>query len=122
MYELKQWPATVYVKEVEPLHEVREEADAVLFGLRKEGPNPLGYDAKNLGKDLDYLWQINIKKNRNQYRLLYAPYANKIVVFHFHKKRSKQEQQRGYAKARNRKKDFEDKYGKDGAGGRYTIH
>jgi hypothetical protein len=108
-FELRQWPASVYPRELKPFPEAKVDVDVALLALRREGPAPEGYTFKHLGKSKGYLWQINLKvvQSGRQVRILYAPYGRAIVVFHIHKKSSPQEQQAGYALAMSRKREAE---------------
>jgi hypothetical protein len=53
------------------------------------------------------LWQINLKKQRRQIRVLYAPYGHTIVLFRIHRKGSVEEQDRAYDLAKIRKREYE---------------
>jgi hypothetical protein len=106
-YDLRQWPATVYPDEVSEFPEAIAEIDVALSALRDQGPQPAGFHVKNLGKAKSHLWQLNLKAEKRQIRILYSPYKIAIVVFHIHKKSSPQEQQRAYAKAMARKSQAE---------------
>lgn len=53
------------------------------------------------------LWQINLKVQKRQVRVLYAPDGNKIILFRIHKKASSAEQQRAYALAGKRKAEYD---------------
>jgi hypothetical protein len=106
-HELRQWPPSVYPTEIEEFPEAREAIDAALNEMRLQGPSPLGYHVKNLGRSKNFLWQLNLKVQKRQIRILYAPYKNTIVVFRIHKKSSPQEQQDAYIVAMNRKKQAE---------------
>jgi len=106
-YDLRQWPASVYPGEVDVFPEAKVDIDVVLQQLRTQGPSPLGYNVKNLGKSKGYLWQLNIKVQRKQIRILYSPYRQVIVLFRIHKKGSPQEQQRAYVEAMTRKRAAE---------------
>lgn len=106
-HELKQWPATVYPDETEEFPEAKPDIDVALLELHRQGPSPLGYHVKPLGKGKGGLWQMNLKVERKQIRILYAPYKDSIVVFRIHKKGSPQEQQRAYTLAMSRKKEAE---------------
>jgi hypothetical protein len=81
--------------------------DVLLSNLRSQGPSPAGYRVKNLGQKKSGLWQINLKIQKRQVRLLYAPYDQQIVLFRIHKKGSPQEQARAYELAARRKRQFE---------------
>jgi hypothetical protein len=106
-HELKQWPQSVYPGETEEFPEARVDIDVALRELRRQGPSPLGYTVKNLGKAKGYLWQLNLKVQRRQIRILYAPYNQIIVVFKIHKKSSPQEQEGAYVTAMARKNQAE---------------
>ena len=107
VHALCQWPKTVYPDEIERFPEALEAIDVALRELSIQGPSPLGYNVKNLGKTKDNLWQLNLKVEKRQIRVLYAPYRNTIVVFDIHKKGSPQEQQRAYKLAMKRKREAE---------------
>jgi hypothetical protein len=53
------------------------------------------------------LWQINLRAQKRQVRILYAPYDQIIVLFRIHKKGSPQEQSRAYQLAMKRKRDYD---------------
>jgi hypothetical protein len=98
---------------------------AVLIGrLEAVGPSPEEYNVKNLGKKQDGLWQINMKIEGRQVRVLYAPYDRNIVLFCIHKKSSPQEQTRGYTTAKRRKAEYEKhlKAARGSHGGNRTLH
>lgn len=108
-YEIRQWPKTVYPDEL--LDECSEAAaivDVFISEMRRQGPMPLGYSVKNLGGDLDGLWQLNLKVRGRQIRILYAPYKDIITLFRIHKKSSTQEQNRAYRLAKKRKREYEE--------------
>jgi hypothetical protein len=73
--------------------------DALIRNLALQGPVPAGYRVKPLGKRQQGLWQINLKVEKRQVRILYAPYGETIVLFRIHKKGSPQEQERAYGLA-----------------------
>lgn len=103
-----QFPPGIYPAEVEA--ECPEAAAAIavlIMELEKQGPSPDGYRFKNLGKRKSYLWQINLKGEGRQVRILYAPYKKKIVIFRIHKKSSPQEQQHAYDLAVARKRQYD---------------
>jgi hypothetical protein len=100
----------------------RSDIDVALLELRRQGPSPLGYQVKNLGKSKGHLWQMNLKVNRKQIRILYAPDKDKIVVFRIHKKGSPQEQQRAYLLAMARKKEAEEIMKGGGHVGSLAVH
>ena len=121
-HELQQWPADVYPDETEEFPEAGPNIDSALLELHKQGPSPLGYHVKNLGKKKGGLWQLNLKVQRKQIRILYAPYKGFIVVFRIHKKGSPQEQQAAYEVAMSRKKAAEE-FMKGGSHvGALTLH
>ncbi len=109
MYELNQWPESVYLDAEKGfmVAAIQAKVDLFLDSVRKEGPSPEAFSCKNLGKKLGGLWQANLKVNRLQIRVLYAPYRRKIVVFLIHKKTSKQEQERAYKLAMKRKAEVD---------------
>jgi|ERR1035437_6296264 hypothetical protein len=102
-HDLRQWPATVYPGETSEFPEAIPDIDVALLALRREGPAPDGFSFKPLGKKKGGLWQINLRVNRRQIRILYAPYGKAIVIFRIHKKSSPQEQQQAYALSMTRK-------------------
>jgi len=107
-YELLQWPHSVYPGEVDQeCPEARAIIDVLLTKLIREGPSPDGYNVKNLGKQRDRLWQINLRVPQRQVRVLYAPYGQRIVLFRIHKKGSPPEQIRAYELAQRRKREYE---------------
>ena len=107
-YDAQHYPATVYPDEiVRECPEARPVIDVLIRRMREVGTQPDGYQVKNLGKRHGGLWQANLKVQKRQVRLLYAPYGAEIVIFRIHKKGSPQEQERAYALARTRKRDFE---------------
>jgi hypothetical protein len=106
-YDLRQWPHTVYPGELSDFPEAQPEIDVALAALRDQGPQPTGFNVKNLGKAKNYLWQLSLKVEKRQIRILYSPYKAAIVLFHIHKKSSPQEQQRAYSKAMTRKSQAE---------------
>lgn len=109
-YETVQYPGGIYPGEIEEeCPEAREAIDVLLREMARQGPDPLGYDAKNLGKKKKGLWQINLKIEKLQSRILYAPYGPKIVLFRIHRKGSPQEQERAYRLAMDRKRDYDAK-------------
>ena len=121
-HDLEQWPADVYPNETEEFPEAGADIDTALLELQRQGPSPLGYHVKNLGKTKNGLWQLNLKVQRKQIRILYAPYKGIIVIFRIHKKGSLQEQQAAYQVAMVRKKAAED-FMKGGMHvGALTIH
>jgi Phage derived protein Gp49-like (DUF891) len=107
-YDVRQWPSTVYPGEVnEECPEAREAIDVLLRKMTASGPSPEAYQVKNLGKRMDGLWQINLKVEKRQIRILYAPDGQLIVLFRIHKKSSAQEQTRAYDLAKARKREYE---------------
>ena|ERR1051325_5834651 len=107
-YDVRQWPDTVYPGEVSREGpEALEVIDALLLSMSREGPSPSGYSVKTLGAKKGGLWQANLKHDKRQIRLLYAPYGQTIVLFRIHKKGSPQEQQRAYELAIKRKALYE---------------
>ena len=121
-YELKQWPADVYPDETEEFPEAGADIDTALLELHRQGPSPLGYHVKSLGKTKNGLWQLNLKVQRNQIWILYAPYKDFIVVFKIHKKGSPREQQAAYQVATARKKAVENLLKRGMHVGALTIH
>lgn len=121
-HELKQWPSAVYPAETEEFPEAAVDIDSALLELHRQRPSPLGYTVKNLGKKRGGLWQLNLKVQRRQIRILYAPYRGFIIVFRIHKKSSPQEQDAAYETAMARKKAAENwmKGGSDV--GALTLH
>jgi hypothetical protein len=109
-YDILQWPATVYPGEVQAeCPEAAEVIDVLIGQMRARGPSPDGYSVKNLGKRKGGLWQINLKVEKRQARILYAPYQGKIVLFRIHKKGSGAEQDRAYDLAMKRKSEYDQK-------------
>jgi hypothetical protein len=108
VYDVRQWPSTIYPGEVDS---ECPEAGAIIVVLIKKmgehGPSPPGYHVKTLGANVGGLWQINLKVEKRQVRILYAPYKQMIVLFRIHKKGSKQEQMQAYELAKKRKRQFE---------------
>ena len=107
-HEVLQRPSTVFPGEAEG--ECPEAVGAILEliqAMQAEGPNPLGYGAENLGQGVHGLWQINLKVQKRQVRILYAPDGDKIILFRIHKKSSAAEQRRAYAVAGKRKAEYE---------------
>lgn len=121
-HDLRQWPPNVYPGEIDEFPEARADIDAALLELHRQGPSPLGYIVKNLGKAKNYLWQLNLKVTRKQIRILYAPYGQTIVVFRIHKKGSPQEQQHAYGIAMTRKKQADGIMKGEGNVGSLAIH
>jgi hypothetical protein len=109
-HDVRQWPSTVHPREPEDeCPEAMEDIAVLILELGRQGPSPEGYNVKNLGKAKDGLWQINLKVEKRQVRILYAPYGSMIVLFRIHKKGSTQEQQRAYKLASARKREYEAK-------------
>jgi hypothetical protein len=107
-YDLRQWPESVYPGEADDeCPEAIPVLDTLLLNLQSHGPSPPGYSVKNLGKKRNGLWQINLKVEKRQVRVLYAPYGKTIVLFRIHKKSSPQEQIRAYELAADRKSKYE---------------
>jgi hypothetical protein len=107
-YEVRQSPASVYPGEIDAeCPEAREAIDVLLREMGQFGVALEGYQIKPLGKPKGHLWQINLKIEKRQVRILFAPYNQRLILFRIHKKGSPQEQQRAYALAMKRKKDFE---------------
>jgi hypothetical protein len=107
-YDVRQWPESVYPKEVEDeCPEALADIDTFIMQMRANGPAPDGYKVKPLGKTKGGLWQLNLKVDGRQIRILYAPYGQTIILFRIHKKSSPQEQERAYRLAMSRKRDFE---------------
>ena len=107
-HDIRQWPATVYPGELQAeCPEAEADIDVLIRALRAEGPSPEGYNVKNLGKSKGGLWQANLRVEKRQVRILYAPFGNTIVLFRIHKKGSPQEQQRAYKLAMDRKQKYE---------------
>jgi hypothetical protein len=103
--------------------EALEIIDALIRNFRRRGPSPDGYGVKTLGKQLSGLWQINLKVEKRQVRVLYAPYVELIVLFRIHKKGSPQEQRRAYELAGQRKRAFEaERKEREANVGRRTLH
>jgi hypothetical protein len=125
-HDVRQWPNSVYPGEVDSeCPEARQVIDTLILNLRRNGPSPEGYRAKNLGKRMGGLWQINLKVEKRQVRILYAPYGLVIVLFRIHKKGSRQEQQRAYELAKDRKREYEiakDKAERNTNGRSSTLH
>ena len=108
VHDVRQWPSSVYPGEVDDeCPEARQIIDALILNLARHGPSPDGYGVKTLGKKLGGLWQINLRSEKRQVRVLYAPYGQQIVLFRIHKKSSPQEQRRAYELAIVRKLEFE---------------
>jgi hypothetical protein len=121
-YDVRQWPNSVYPGEVNrECPEALEVIDTLLRNMMRCGPSPAGYQVKALGAKKGGLWQINLKVEKRQIRVLYAPDGHAIILFRIHKKGSPQEQQRAYELAVKRKADYE--RAKQSRNGRHrTIH
>lgn len=107
IYSLKQYPPRVYEKEIDPVWRAQAKLDVLFEQMKKEGPQPLGYKSKHHGQRLASIWQINLKVEGRQIRVLYAQYDKILVILHIHKKSSPQEQQAGYATAKARKQTLD---------------
>ncbi len=109
-YIVTHYPTVVYPGEVEAeCPEADPEVVVLISRMASQGPSPTAYKAKALGKKMGGLWQINLKVEKRQIRILYAPYGTeKIVLFRIHKKSSPQEQERAYALAMKRKREYEE--------------
>lgn len=102
------WPRSVFPEEVED--ECPEALEAVITVIREMerlGPAPEVRQVKTLGRKLGSLWQMNLRVEGRQVRILYAPYDSQILLFRIHKKSSKGEQDRGYELAIKRKRSYE---------------
>src|SRR6266852_4508101 len=107
-YDVRQWPASVYPGEVNgECLEGREVIDTLILNLKAQGPSPAGYRVKTLGVTMGGLWQISLKVEKRQVRVLYAPYGQMIILFRIHKKSSPQEKTRAYKLAKTRKREYE---------------
>jgi hypothetical protein len=107
-HDVRQWPSSVYPGEVDDECPEAKPVIAVLIqNLSTEGPSPAAYQVKNLGRKMDGLWQINLRVEGRQVRVLFAPYGQLIVLFRIHKKSSPAEQTRAYELARKRKREYE---------------
>src|SRR6185436_18872323 len=108
-HDVLQYPAGVYPGEPQAeCPEAIPTLDVLIRELGRQGPSPEGYSVKNLGKEKGYLWQINLKAQKRQVRVLYAPYKGKIVIFRIHKKSSPQEQKQAYELAMKRKREYDE--------------
>lgn len=123
-YDVRQWPDTVYPGEVNAeCPEALEIIATLIRNFGRHGPSPDGYGVKTLGKEFGGLWQVNLKVEKRQVRVLYAPYGQQIVLFRIHKKGSPQEQRRAYGLAEKRKREYEDRRKEREADvGRRTLH
>jgi hypothetical protein len=107
-YDVQRYPDGVYPGEIDDeCPEARAIIDVLISRMRSEGRSPEGYTSKILGKRMAGLWQINLKVQKRQVRILYAPYDQIIVLFRIHKKGSPQEQSRAYQLAMKRKRDYD---------------
>jgi Phage derived protein Gp49-like (DUF891) len=107
-HTIKQWPEGVYPGEIQAeCPEAEATIDVLIARMKAQGPQPDGYQVKSLGQRWGGLWQINLKVQKRQVRVLYAPYGDRIVIFRIHKKSSPQEQKRAYTLALKRKKEYE---------------
>ncbi len=107
-YDVLNYPDSVWPGEaLAECPEARASLSVLIRKMMDHGPSPGGYAIKTLGKAHGKLWQINLKVEKRQVRVLYAPYIQKIVIFRIHKKSSPQEQQRAYALAAKRKREYE---------------
>jgi phage-related protein len=121
-YTISQWSDSVQRKEIEGLP--LDASNAVLVMLRtmrRDGPKPSGYKIKPLAKRLHGLSQANLKVNKEQIRVLFSVYGQRIVVLHVFKKTSPQAEQRAYQLALDRKKTVENVL-QESADGLTTIH
>ena len=108
-YVVRVYPPSVYPGEVnDECPEATAQIDALIRAMNRQGPAPPGFAIKTLGKKLRGLWQANLKVEKRQIRILFAPYDTNIVWFRIHKKSSPQEQQRAYALAIRRKLEYEE--------------
>lgn len=116
-YDLKCWPDSVSRKEINDLPTgARAEVKVALRELQRFGPSPPARTVKNLGKAKDGLWQLNLKVNREQIRLLYFPWGGRIIVVLSVFKKTSKLQQREYETAMQRKKEAERRLGNDDDG------
>jgi hypothetical protein len=107
-HTVEQWPGGVYPGEIRAeCPEAEATIDVLIRRMAIAGPSPHGYKVKPLGRRRGGLWQINLKVEKRQVRVLYAPYHDTIVIFRIHKKSSLQEQERAYDLAQTRKRDYE---------------
>ena len=107
-YTIDKWPEGVYPGEIQAeCPEAEAMIDVLIARMKGQGPQPDGYQVKPLRRRLSGLWQINLKVQKRQVRVLYAPYGDRIVIFRIHKKSSPQEQERAYALAQKRKREYE---------------
>jgi len=106
-YDLCQWPDGVYPGELGQFQSPLADIDMALQTLKADGTRTEIYSVKNLGKLKEYLWQLNLRSDGQQIRILFAPYNKMIVVFLIHKKSSPEEQQRAYKLAMKRKRQLD---------------
>ncbi|MCR6646486.1 MAG: type II toxin-antitoxin system RelE/ParE family toxin [Terricaulis sp.] len=109
-YEVKCYPDSVGKKEIKGLPaEARAEVASVIRDLATYGPEPPAREAKTLkGKHLKGLWQLSLKVNKEQIRLVYFVWGETIiVVVSVFKKTSPQLQVREHSTAAERKKTAE---------------
>jgi phage-related protein len=107
-YTIHQWPGSVQKDEIGALPPDASTAVLVMLrGMRTKGPFPEEYNIKALSNNLHGIRQANLKINKEQIRVLFSVYGNRIVVLHVFKKTSPQIEQRGYRKALNRKSAIE---------------
>ena len=125
-YSVRQWPPNVYPDELlSECPEAEATIDVLIGRMRSHGPRPPGYQVKALGKRHGGLWQLNLKVEKRQVRILYAPYTLVIVIFRIHKKSSPQEQERAYELAKRRKREYEQGAGtleRRQSDGKRTLH
>src|SRR5271155_3161763 len=106
-YTVKRYPASVYPEEAQAeCPEAMPEVEVLITAMQRQGPSPAGFAVKTLGKGKGGLWQVNLKVEKRQIRILFAPYDTDIVWFRIHKKSSPQEQQRAYDLAMRRKREY----------------
>ena len=78
LYDVKRWPNSVYPGEVDAeCPEAIAAIDVMILKLREQGPSPDGYQVKTLGAKMAGLWQINLRVEGRQIRVLYSPYKDK---------------------------------------------
>ena|ERR1700692_4055458 len=107
-HAVRKWPSSVYPGEIDSeCPEAREVIDVLIRNFQTQGPSPAGYAVKSLGQKMGGLWQVNLKVQKRQVRILYAPDGQDIVLFRIHKKGSPQEQGRAYELAKTRKREYE---------------
>lgn len=122
-YRLKCHPERVSTKEINGLaKDLKIEVKAALRDMQRFGPRPEGRDVKTLGKQIGQLWQMNLKVNREQIRILYFPNGTaEIVLVSVFTKTSPQEEDREYERAVRRRAEAEVILAEDPNGGT-TIH